>query len=104
MHRARGLSRHELAGGAANDRAGTTDERRCPPPGATAAVEGVDHHRGTGDMTPPAPTGWCHACGLVCTGAFCRPRCRQAWEIEQRVEARHVVRRGKRENYGPRAM
>ena len=48
----------------------------------------------------PAKTGWCHHCGRVTVGVFCRLRCRRGWEITQRVEERRVVRRGKREGYG----
>ena len=52
-------------------------------------------------MTPPEPTGFCHACGRVCPGSFCATKCLRAWEREQRIQARRVVRRGKRDNYGP---
>ena len=52
-------------------------------------------------MTTPEPTGFCWGCGRVCPSVFCKAKCRQSWEIEQRVEARRVVRRGKRDNYGP---
>jgi len=51
-------------------------------------------------MEVPDPTGWCAACGRVCPGVFCKPKCRLAWEITQRVEERRVIRKGKREGYG----
>ena len=54
-------------------------------------------------MSVPEPTGFCHACGRGCFLhlSFCNPKCRRAWERDQRMEERRVVKRGKRDNYGP---
>lgn len=46
------------------------------------------------------PTGWCAACGRVTKAVFCNPKCLAAWEREQRVQERRVIRRGKRDSYG----